>query len=183
MALTLPQPPDLATFWGDQDFDEDDDRANTIIQLSANLLWMATGLENDPTDTRLLFMVKLAIMDMAIFLFVTRDNIDAEYSPFVSEHIGSYSYAKTYTKATSQVAVGKATGAAIFDSLVSYLNLLAMGNWTSAESVYEHGYIPLSFLTWLENPMLVTGHLTIDGQRQDGIGLYRRIYNRDRTDY
>lgn len=143
MSLTLPTVEDLYRFWGDEADDSDEVRAELLIELAANLLWLATGLDDDPEDPRLASLVKLAILDMAIYLYINRDNVTAEYSPFSSERIGSYSYSKAFSRASSSVSSANKTGATIFDQLVEYLSYQAMGSWVSSEYVFEPGFVPL----------------------------------------
>lgn len=149
MALTVPVPADLYTFWGDEAANPDDARAAAFLDLATNLMWLATDLETDPTDTRLANLVKYAIIDMAIYLWVSREDIDATYSPFQNERVGSYSY----TKAQKAVVQGIETGVPIFDRVVLYYKDLAMGSWTTSEAVFEQGYIPLRLEAWFMDPI------------------------------
>lgn len=143
MALSLPSTSVLYSFWGPDADTSDSDRATLFIELAADLLWMATNLEDNPTDTRLNTLVQYAICDMAIYLFVNRNDLDAVYSPFQSENIGSYSY----SRALKAAVTGQATGVALFDKVVAYFLDLAMnadGNgWAVSENVFRKGYEPL----------------------------------------
>lgn len=151
MALTLPTSDDLFTFWGDEADDLDPARADMLIRLSANLFWLATDVEDDPTDARLADLVKFAIMDMAIHLFVTRDDIDAAYSPAQSERIGSYSYSKNFGTGAAamarQIQAGSHTGAVLFDRVVEYyMDQAFFGSGTvSSEQVFKQGFVPLQY--------------------------------------
>jgi hypothetical protein len=144
MALTVPSQTDLEDFWGDTYPTElTVDRANMLLDLSTNLMWLGTSLEADPTDARLASLVKYGIMDMAIYMYIYREELDAVYSPFSSERVGSYSYSKML----KSVQQGIDTGVQIFDRVVAYYRDLAMaacGGWTSSESVFRNGYIPLA---------------------------------------
>lgn len=154
MSLTLPSITDLYSFWGDEADDIDVERAEQFLNLSANLFWLACGVEDDPTDQRLFNLVQLAIMDMAIYLLVTRDDVDAEYSPFVSEKVGSYSYSKSYSRVSSAVGHSAPTNVPLFDKVVSYFLDLAIGPWTTSEQVFHYGYVPLYQEAWMLNPRI-----------------------------
>lgn len=143
MALTIPSTDQFFAFWGDEADTEDDTRATTFLNLAAQLLWLATGIDDDPADSRLNNLVQYAICDMAIYLYVTRDDIDANYSPFQSEHVGSYAYSKSYVHVSAQVTTGQATGVALFDRVVAYYVDQALNSgsgWTTSEHVF---YQPL----------------------------------------
>lgn len=155
MALTVPQVDQFYTFWGDEADDVDVPRAQTMLELATNLMWLATNLEDDPTDSRMASLVNFAIMDMAIHLYVTRDDINAEYSPFNSERVGSYSYSKTYRSMMTQVNKGEKTGVPLFDTVVDYYLEQAMGSWVTSERLTHHHFRPLAVEAWLANPSLV----------------------------
>lgn len=144
MALTVPDPTDLQSFWGDSFPPEiDGTRATMLLDLSTNLMWLGTGLEADPQDSRLANLIKYAIMDMAIYLYIYREELDAVYSPFTSERVGSYSYSKMLRSVQS----GIDTGVALFDRVVAYYRDEAMaagGGWTTSENVFRNGYVPLA---------------------------------------
>lgn len=144
MALTVPAQADLQDFWGDTYPSElTTARAAMLLDLSTNLMWLGTSLEADPSDARLASLVKYGILDMAIFMYIYREELDAVYSPFTSERVGSYSYSKMM-KAVQQ---GIDTGVPMFDRIVAYYRDLAMaadGGWTSSESIFRNGYIPLA---------------------------------------
>lgn len=156
MALTVPSVADFRAFWGSEADDIDDARASELLDLATNLLWIAVDLDDDPDDPRLFSLVQLAIMDMAIYLFATRDDLEAAYSPFQSEHIGSYSYAKSWHAQATNIANGTITGVPIFDKVVEYFVNQAMydGGFISSENVFHHGYVSLreaSILTEIRN--------------------------------
>lgn len=149
MALTVPSFDEFVAFWGDEaPTSIDEDRADLLLSLSADLLWLATGLDDDPVDSRLALLVKYAICDMAIFIFLHRDDIDAEYSPFQSERIGSYSYSKSYSKLTRTVSSNEPTGVPLFDRVVAeILDDLAYGSGTivAGKKVFREDYVPLAY--------------------------------------
>ena len=148
MSLTLPTVDDLVSFWGDAAEDVDEDRAQLLLELAASLLWTATGLDADPEDSRLALLVKYAILDMAVYLFITRDSINESYGPFQSERIGSYSYSKAYTQAVRNASSGTPTGVLFFDKLLEFLlNDALYGGCgaLSSEHVFHQGYQPLYF--------------------------------------
>lgn len=155
MALTQPTTDDFWSFWGDEADVEDDARATIMLELATNLMWMATQLEDDPTDSRLASMVKFGIIDMAIYLYVSRDDIDAQYSPLNSERVGSYSYTKDYIRAVRNVGQGKETGAALFDKVVEYYNDQIMGDWLVSGEKLTHGHFhQLWEEQWLADPSI-----------------------------
>jgi hypothetical protein len=152
MALTVPLPSDLYLFWGSEADDTDDVRATAFLDLATNLMWLAIELEVDPADVRLKNLVKYAIIDMAIYMWVSRDDIDASYSPFTTERVGSYSYSKL-ARAVTQ---GIDTGVPIFDRVVLYYKQLSMSSgsgWTTSEAVFDQGYVPLRLEAWFMDPI------------------------------
>lgn len=145
MALTVPTQQDLTDFWGDTYPPElTTARANMLLDLATNLMWLGTSLEADPTDTRLANLVKYGILDMAIFMYIQREELDAIYSPFTSERVGSYSYSKMMKNVTE----GIDTGVPLFDRVVAYYRDLAMTGWTSSEDVMGEGFVPLWVEAW-----------------------------------
>lgn len=147
MSVSLPSVDDFNDFWGDEADDTDPDRATLFIQLAADLLWLATGIENDPEDIRLALLLKYAILDMAVYLYVTRDSINETYGPYQSERIGSYSYTKSYDRTQRAVILNTATGVLFFDKVVQYLldEALYADGLLSTENVFHRGYQPLLF--------------------------------------
>ncbi len=179
MALTLPTPDDLITFWGDE-ADVDEERAQMLIQLSADLFYLATGLTDDPKNPQLARLVKYAILDMAVYTYVTRDEISASYSPYQSERIGSYSYSKQYTKMAKSAAINEPTGVPVFDRVVAeILDELAYGGGTvvGGQHVYREYYIPLryeanSFGRTVSDDPLLFGEYNRFGDADQDTGLY-----------
>lgn len=147
MALTTPSLQDFYSLWGDEADTSNEERATSFLEVATYLMWLATGLDNDPKDPRLSNMVQLGICDMAIYLYVTRDDIDENYSPFQSERVGSYNYSKSYlSEAKAQVAAAgtsQPTGVPLFDSIVQYFITESM----SSGSGWGHN-THLSSLEW-----------------------------------
>lgn len=153
MALTLPTPEEFLLFWGDEAEEVDDERISLLISLSADLLYLATGITEDPKDARLAQLVKYAICDMSIYIFLTRENINEEYSPFQSERVGSYSYSKTFDRLSRKVnllgpAFNETTGVPLFDRVVMELmDYLTYGSGTvvAGQRVFREYYVPLVY--------------------------------------
>ena len=147
--ITLPTYEEFAQFWGDgAPTDIDQDRAELFIQLSSDLLWLATKIDDDPADSRLAQLVKYAICDMAAYLYVSRDSLDEAYSPFNSERIGSYSYSKTYTRLNKAIAFNEPTGVPFFDRVVAeLLDEDAYGDSmiVGGQQIFPDQYIPLQY--------------------------------------
>lgn len=128
--LELPLPAELDAL--EEGLDE-----TTAIQMAADLFTMATGVTDQPTDPMQQRIIKYAILEMAWALTVRHEDMEAIFSPFSGERIGSYSY----TKAINAVATGSKTGVPMFDRAVAYFNLLgrsANPNVTS-EWVFKQG--------------------------------------------
>jgi hypothetical protein len=122
MALTVPPIDDLATF---QNVEEvEDPRGEMALQQATDLMAIATGLSEDPTDPIGLRMMSWGILDMSWKILVGFDNREESYTPYSSERIGSYSYSKMLQQAQQ----GEATGVEFFDSAVAYLTGLVNGN-------------------------------------------------------
>ena len=133
MALTIPSVEDMAAFQMQESVD-DEAAAYMRLQMAADLLSLATGLEDDPTDPRLARVLKWGIMDMAWWLLVQADNRDELFSPHQSERIGSYSY----SKASQSVRSGADTGVFFFDQAVAALKTDVFGSITiTGEQVFE----------------------------------------------
>lgn len=148
MTLSLPTAEELFDFWG-ADAEADTDRADLLIQLSADLLWLATKIEDDPADPRLANLVKYAILDMAAYLYINRDSINENYSPFNSERIGSYSYSKMYSRAYSRLSKtitgNEPTGVPLFDRVVDELldaATFATTMTVGGEHIFAETYLP-----------------------------------------
>ncbi len=68
--------------------------AETALVQSADLMYIATGLLDDPTDPQHLRILQNGIMGMAEFLISTQPFRGEAYAPVSSESLGSYSYSK-----------------------------------------------------------------------------------------
>ena len=95
------------------------------LQHAADLFSMATGITQQeqlasPLERRI---VKIAILEMAWALTTRHEDKEAEFSPFTSERIGSYSYSKMQTA----VSQGDKTGVDSFDEAVAYFLAKALG--------------------------------------------------------
>jgi hypothetical protein len=139
MALTYDLE-EFAALPGTDDVLADEDRAIALLKVAQNLFWQATKITDDPTDPNEAYMVRLALYDMATYLFVSRDNLDATYTKFQSEKVGSYSYTKASGNASVAIREGAATGVELFDAAVAYfrnkLSEFCDGQTYSAEQVF-----------------------------------------------
>lgn len=103
--------------------------ATEALQLSTDLLELASGVTEDPTgDARLTRMVTQGICAMAAAILTHRLDQDIENNVFSSERIGSFGYQKT----ANLVAQGLPTGIGLFDLVAS---LLAQGVGDDAYNV------------------------------------------------
>lgn len=141
MALTLPETEELDQFsLGSTDIFEVDQKRDAIQQ-AADLLYLATGVTDDPQDAtpQQMRILNWGLMDMAWKLLVTTENKPEINSPYSSETIGSYSYAK---QAASAIMNGMLTGVTWFDALVKML--AGINNegvvWSSSEHVFTEPY-------------------------------------------
>ncbi len=117
MALTPPTTDDLALHQHVDEVDNED-WAEDALQLATDLMALATGITEYPSDPVLARVVRKGILDMAWYLTVQSDNKAEKFTPFTSETIGSYSYSKQMYTA---VRKGADTGVDLFDLAVSYL--------------------------------------------------------------
>jgi hypothetical protein len=130
MALVLPSPAQLQAY-------RDGVSDAEALQRAADLFTIATGVSETPVEVVEARMVQTAILDMAWYLQTAHEDREAEFSPFSSERIGSYSYSKMQKAAQEQ----KSTGVAAFDAAVAYFteqNRLAIFGTTS-EWVFQPG--------------------------------------------
>lgn len=109
MSLNLPSPEDLGSYR------ESRSDADAIVQ-AGDLFTLATGIKETPTDPFEGRLVRWAILDMAWYLTENHENREAEFSPFTSERIGSYSYQKMQQAVQAQAD----TGVSAFDAAVKY---------------------------------------------------------------
>jgi hypothetical protein len=122
MTLAPPTVADLAAFTGrtSNSFGQFADQALAQATL---LFYIATDLDEYPTDVNLSMLVKNGILDMADKIYLSQPYQEASASPFQSETIGSYSY----SKAVASVKKGDNTGIMWFDLAVNKLKAAGSG--------------------------------------------------------
>jgi hypothetical protein len=112
--------------------------ANTALTQASLLFRIATCLKDAPTDPDDLELMKNAILDMALKIYISSEYVDVQYKPFVSESIGSYSYAKALTK----IKNGEETGVMWFDLAVGQMGVCDLvgggAHSTGGVEVFEH---------------------------------------------
>jgi hypothetical protein len=115
MALDLPTP---------QDLEEriDGISAPQALQRAGDLLTVATGLTDMPTDPMEVRLVHEAVLEMAWYLQARHEDQEEQFSPFNSERIGSYSYQKAQAAVQAQVE----TGVPAFDVAVAYFSRVTL---------------------------------------------------------
>lgn len=122
MALTVPKVDRLALHLRVEDISEagfEEEWAQDALVESTDLMSMATDLEEDPDGDLAQRVMTRGIVSMAHYLLVNFDDREAQFSPFSSERIGSYSYSKQQARAAA--ASGAETGVASFDQAVAYI--------------------------------------------------------------
>lgn len=149
MALLLPTPDQLEAY--KQGINDQE-----ALQLAADLFTVATGVTENPTDPMEARLVNYAVMEMAWYLQVNHEDLEAEFSPFSSERIGSYSYSKM----TTAVQKGIATGVPAFDYAVAYFGAQGQPDGTvcgtTTEWVFEQTGVPVIPPTpnaWYRDPV------------------------------
>lgn len=138
-ALTLT---DLASFSGrSEDSYRLADYVDEIISQATDLLQLATGLSEWPSDPLNARLAKRGVLDMADALYLSQAHRKAVISPFQSETIGSYSY----SKAARQIAGGFPTGIGWFDlaraTLIQTDDVLTSVFANTATTVFENDTI------------------------------------------
>ncbi len=116
MALASPTVAELATFSGRATNTFTDYAVEALAQATL-LFYLATDLNDYPTDVNLAKLAKNGIMDMADKIYLGQPHRQASASPYQSETIGSYSY----SKAATSIKKGDATGVMWFDLAVNKL--------------------------------------------------------------
>lgn len=141
MALTVPTAAALLEHMQQTEFDPtlQEDWIADILQQATDLMFIATGLTGDPTDPQMLRIIDTGILAMAYALLIQSPDRPAIYSPFTSEHIGSYSYTRAMAQLTSQVGSGQPTGVGWFDMAVRFFNSKA-GDTFFSEDVFGMPY-------------------------------------------
>lgn len=130
--LTPPSVEDLDGFRHVTSTALEEDGLAWFLQAATDLMEVATGLHQEPTDSLGQRTLQRGILDMAWFLGTSLEERDALFSPFSSERIGSYSYSKSQ----QAVALHGPTGVPFFDLAVLYFaELSEAGCWSAAEHV------------------------------------------------
>lgn len=138
-ALVSPTVDDLLSFMQEDEDDVVDEWGDQILQQATDLFIIATGVTEEPTDAFAVRLKNNGICSLAHWMLVTNDDRDAQYSPFTSERIGSYSY----SKAMQAVSVHQPVGVLWFDTAVAWFTNLDPENglaWSSSEDVFAPGY-------------------------------------------
>lgn len=148
--LAVPTPLDLAAFKGIsvEELDAPASQIEMFLQIAADLLILRTGLKKAPSpDTPLGRITKYGIMDLAYFLGTTTDEWSDMISPFSSEKLGSYAYAKTVSSVSQKRDI---LDAPLFDEAVKWLTELAADEVSSGgigfhtENVFPSSYAEYS---------------------------------------
>jgi len=136
MALASPTVADLAIFTGRESTSFNDFAGEALAQATL-LFYLATGINEYPTDLDQSKLAKYGILDMADKIYLSQPYREASASPYQSESIGSYSYSRT----VSAVKKGDATGVMWFDLAVSKLKSgsSAIGSTGSIEGMEWDG--------------------------------------------
>jgi hypothetical protein len=140
--LTVPDPDELRVHMqqSEQFTSIELEWVEDALQRATDLMQIATGLTEDPTDELDLRFMVVGILAQAHAIFVTGgEDREALYSPFSSERIGSYSY----SKAMQAVRLGQDTGIPEFDNAVAHLRVSTdtVGPFAiSSEQVFSQPY-------------------------------------------
>jgi hypothetical protein len=94
MALTVPDLLEFTDFSNEPVAPDAVAHVEDILQQATDVIWIFTGIDNDPVDERLARIVKYAIFDLTLWLLTQDAHREEINSPFSSERIGSYSYSK-----------------------------------------------------------------------------------------
>lgn len=137
MALTPPTILELEAFRHEAftDGSPEETWAADALQQATDALWVATGLEEYPADSRASRIARYAIMDLALWLLAQADHRDEINSPFSGERIGSYSYQKM-----QQAQRGEESGIYWLDMFFRLLRQPAQeseGHWVHSERVFD----------------------------------------------
>jgi len=115
VAITVPDVDDLTEFTGKDYTSYDEDYVDNVLQQSADLFTMATGLTTDQTEELELRVQNYAILSMADYLIPLKDTTSTDMQ---SERIGSYSYSRM----TKEASLGNETGIGWWDRAISFFN-------------------------------------------------------------
>lgn len=117
MAITAPSSQLLLAFMMLEEFEDSiDEFVPLALQQSIDLMFLATGLIEDPSDPQELRILQNGILAMSEYLISTQPYRSANYSPLSSERLGSYNY----SKAASTVKSGEPTEVMWFDLAVRF---------------------------------------------------------------
>lgn len=129
------------------------------VRAASDLMILATGMGNgtdapDP-DSPLGRVVNNGILDMAFSLVSSFDDRAAQqYSPFASEHLGSYSYSRFITTITSK----QATGVQLFDQAVALFNAQNSDNSTNGQFAHNSEMVFSNNFADYENSIRADSH-------------------------
>lgn len=116
MMLVPPTVGELANFSG-RSSSTFNNYADEALAQATLLFYLATDVEEYPSNPQLAKLAKNGILAMADKIYLSQPYQEAAASPFQSETIGSYSYSRL----TSAVKKGDATGIMWFDLAVNKL--------------------------------------------------------------
>lgn len=120
--LVPPTVADLAVFTG-RESNTFGQFATEALSQATLLFYLATDIPDYPDDASLAQLARYGILDMADKIYLSQPYQEASASPFQSETIGSYSYAK----AVAAVKKGDSTGVMWFDLAVNKLKAAGSG--------------------------------------------------------
>lgn len=149
MALTVPSEAQLLSHMRALSYDPELTDAWVVdtLQQATDLMAIATNLQSDPADPLMLRVIQTGVMAMAHALLIQQDDKPAIYSPFQTEHMGSYSYTKMTQNVISAVTAGVPTGIPWFDTAVRYYlstpsdsDSMAGLIGYSSENVFDQGW-------------------------------------------
>lgn len=146
MALVAPTLDDLLAFVGSTvatEFDSDSDYATSLLQQVTDLLEITTGVSTLPTDALELRIFKYGLCELTMFLFLAQNHRAAQMSPFSSETIGSYSYAKAQGRASGGMPIGLLW----FDLLVALFLGDTDAPLSTSTSVFEDEGVYVNYYT------------------------------------
>lgn len=138
--LPAPSTEDLAVFTG-REFESFSGFAEQALAQATLLFSVVTKLDTLPDDPGLAQLANNAIMQMADKMYLEQPFTAAKASPFASETIGSYSYAKTIQRAKQ----GENTGLLFWDLAIEELSQKSRAIVSSAsvqaftENIYTDG--------------------------------------------
>lgn len=123
--LVAPTVDDLAAFTG-RDVDGYSPFADKALEQATLLFQVITHLDSYPTDPTKEALARNAIVEMANRLYLEQGFAETIASPFQSETIGSYSYAKSATAIAARS--GEATGLLWWDLAIDELTVAGLSD-------------------------------------------------------